>query len=562
MLTKTKAELLKELLVGSTREELIWISGYLNGILNQQSELPVQEKQAVNKITIAYGTETGNAKKLATDFASKARKKGLQPKLVSLEQYRLSDFAKEEYFFTVISTQGDGEPPAGARKFYDHIYNNGSIVNGLKYAVLALGDTSYPLFCKAGEDVDEQLNKLGGKRFLPLQKCDTDYEQEADIWFNQIIENLSKEEKDPAISVITTQPSKTSGKKIYEGTVLTNINLNDKGSEKQTHHLEIMADELEYTPGDALGIIPENPMSVIESILAILNIRAEKEFTYRNTQIRSAEILKKKVNIVFLSERVLHKYSLLTKQDIPLTKIGLLDLLRIYPLKASNNFSELLDILEPITPRLYSIASSPVAHTGEIHLTVAKDTFCINGEVKYGLCSDYFSLLQPGEKFNFYIYKNNQFQLPENDRDIIMIGPGTGVAPFRSFIAHREATGATGRNWLFFGDQHFVTDFLYQSEWLNWIETGVLTKLNVAFSRDQREKIYVQHKMKKHASELFNWIDNGAVFYVCGAKEPMGIDVEGALIEIIREKGNYTPEKAQEYLDKMKEDGKYLKDVY
>jgi sulfite reductase (NADPH) flavoprotein alpha-component len=270
----------------------------------------------------------------------------------------------------------------------------------------------------------------------------------------------------------------------------------------------------------------------------------------------------KKLNISFLPDRVVKKYAAIIKQEIPETKISFGDLLRVYPVKDAVQFDEVLQILEPITPRLYSIASSPEAHNGEVHLTVARDTFVINDEVKYGLCSDCLSQWPVDSTIEFYVHHNDQFRLPAEDKDVIMIGPGTGIAPFRSFIAHRDTVGAQGKNWLFFGDQHFVTDFLYQSEIQSWLETGVLTRVNVAFSRDQQQKIYVQHKMKKHGKEIFNWLESGAHVYLCGAKEPMSVDVENTILEIIQLEGNFSAEKAEEYLNVLKEQGRYLKDVY
>jgi sulfite reductase (NADPH) flavoprotein alpha-component len=309
-------------------------------------------------------------------------------------------------------------------------------------------------------------------------------------------------------------------------------------------------------------VIPENPLRVVEPIVELLNIDRQKTFTFRHEEVTAFDMLKKKLNIFFLPERVVSKYAELVGQDIPPTKIGLLDLLKIYPLNNSSQFEDLIQILEPIAPRLYSIASSPEAHSGEVHLTVARDKFHVNDEWKCGLCSDYLSQLNVDENLEFYIHKNSQFRLPADDRDIIMIGPGTGIAPFRSFIAHRDATGATGRNWLFFGEQHFVSDFLYQTELQNWVETGTLTKLSVAFSRDQKEKVYVQHKMLKHGQELYDWINNGASIYICGAKEPMSVDVEDTLMQVVEKFGNKTIEEAVQFVEQLRDDGRYLKDVY
>ena len=563
MLGEPKLKVLLELIKHSSHDELIWMNGYLAGVIartGEQEEVAPTSKPAVGKITIAYGTETGNSKKLATEFATKAKKSGINAKLVSLDQYRLNDLSKEEYFFAVISTQGDGEPPAAAKKFYDHIHQNSAQLSKLKYGVLALGDTAYPQFCKVGEDVDLQLNKLGGERVISLQKCDTEYENEADTWFSNVLRQLTSGDKTAA--VVAPIAKKSTGKKIYTGTVLSNINLNDRGSNKQTHHIEISAEDLHYQPGDSIGIVPHNSEALVQKILANCCCDKQKKYNYRNEELTVSELMTKKLNISYLPDRVVKKYAAIVQQEIPETKISFGDLLRVYPVKDAAQFDEVLQVLEPIAPRLYSIASSPEAHSGEVHITVARDKFLVNDEIKYGLCSDCLAQWPVDGTIDFYVHHNDQFRLPADDKDVVMIGPGTGIAPFRSFLAHRDATGATGRNWLFFGDQHFVTDFLYQSEIQAWHETGLLTRVNVAFSRDQQQKVYVQHKMKRHAADLFTWIEEGAYLYVCGAKDPMSVDVENTILEIIQTEGNFSNEKAEEYLNRLKEEGRYLKDVY
>ena len=554
-----------DLIASSSREELAWMHGYLSGMIskNQEEQAPPAANQSIYKVTIAYGTETGNSKKLALGFASKAKKNGINAKLVSLDQYRPNDLSKEEYFLTIISTHGDGEPPAAAKKFYNHIHQNGFKLDKLKYGVLALGDTAYPLFCKTGEDVDIQLGKLGGERIVSLQKCDTDYETDAENWFYEVLQRLVNRSNGAGNGTIAPAPvKKFTGKKTYSGTVLAKIKLNDRESDKETYHIEVAADELDYAPGDSIGIVPENPLKLVEAIISITKSSAENTFSYRNDTTTLFNLLKKKLNIVYLPERVTKQYAAIVQQDIPETKIGLLDLLKIYPLNDPDQFEQVIQILDPITPRLYSIASSPVAHSDEVHITVARDKFLVNDEIKYGLCSDCLSELPLNSTFDFYVHKNSQFKLPAHDKDIIMIGPGTGIAPFRSFLAERDSTGAVGKNWLFFGDRNFTTDFLYQTEFQSWIETGVLTKMNVAFSRDQEEKIYVQHKMLRYGDELFQWIEAGAYLYVCGAKEPMSVDVENTILQIIEKHGTKTSHEAIEYLNLMKEQERYLKDVY
>lgn len=557
----------QEVVSGLSREEIIWLSGYLSGMtLAQESPSPTAALPVANplqKITIAYGTETGNAKKLATTLAAKAKKAGIQTKLVSLDQYRLADLTKETLFFTIISTQGEGEPPATAKKFFDYVHENSVSLAAMHFSVLALGDMAYPLFCKAGEDVDRQLERLGGKRLLPLHKLDTEYAEAAEQWTNSLLQALLQFNTVAAAPVVVGNPEvKTQGKQIYRGTVQANLNLNGRGSNKQTFHLEIGCDAVAYEPGDALGLVPKNDPAVVQKILTLSGLSEETPVPFSGETKPLGQLLSNTLSLLNLSSRVVKKYAAVVKQEIPETRMDFSDLLRIYPTGSSEQFYAALQILDPITPRLYSLASSPEAHGSELHLTIARHQFETGEQVKTGLASGYLSQLKAGEEISFYIHKNHHFRLPAAGKDIIMVGPGTGVAPFRSFIAHRDATGATGRNWLFFGDQHFTTDFLYQTDWLNWLDTGVLTQMNVAFSRDQPEKLYVQHKLWQHREQLVNWLEEGAVLYVCGAKEPMSIDVENSLVQIVKDQKKLSGEAAIAYLQHLKEEGRFLKDVY
>jgi sulfite reductase (NADPH) flavoprotein alpha-component len=564
MLTTEKLKLLQDLISGASPEEINWLSKYIGGLAAgsaRQPEDPVPAKSSAGKITIAYGTETGNSKKLAADFAAKAKQSGLNAKMVSLDQYRLDDLHREEYFFTLISTQGEGEPPAAAKKFYDHIHKNGFRLQKMKYGVLALGDTAYPLFCKAGEDVDQQLHKLGGERIISLQRCDTDYLQDAEKWIVEILQKISGASPQK-IDIPPPTERKSAGKKIFQGKLISHINLNDQGSEKKTYHIEIAAEGLDYQPGDSIGIIPENHSQTLDAVISLVKINKDDLLPYRDEQWTVYDLLKKKLNIVRLPERLVRKYAAIVGQEIPATRISLLDLLKIYPLKNAAEFGAVVGMLEPITPRLYSISSSPQAHEGELHITVALDRFEINNEVKHGLCSDFLSRFSPGQAIEFYIHRNSQFRLPSGDENIIMIGPGTGIAPFRSFLAQRDATGARGKNWLFFGAQHFATDFLYQTEMQDWLQTGVLTRINVAFSRDKKEKVYVQHKMLAHGEEFFSWLNSGARVYVCGSKEPMGVDVENAMHQVIRKYGHKSEQEASAYLRELKAAERYVTDLY
>ena len=566
MLTDVKLKVLEELIKNSNNEELIWMNGYLNGIVKnkvveiEHSTAPLAG--AAKKITIVYGTETGNSKRLATEFAAKAKQNHVHAKVVGMDQYRLTDLPKEEYLLAVISTHGEGEPPEAAKKFYDHIHNNGFKLDKLQYSVLALGDTAYPLFCKTGEDIDLQFNKLGGSRIAPLQKCDVEYDDEANSWINTVLKNITAKQSETVTAAPLVAPVAKTGKQAYSGKVLTNINLNDRGSNKETYHIEIEAEGLEYQCGDSIGIIAENDSQIVTDIIATVNVDGNKSLEFKKEKFTIYELLKRKINIIHLTERLVLLYAVATGNTIPTGRYDLLDLLKKYPVKNAAQFEEILVTLNATSPRLYTIASSPVAHKGEVHIVVVKDTYSVKDKKRFGLCSDYLSKLKVNGKQQFFVQPNKRFRLPAENKDIIMVGPGTGIAAFRSFLAERDATGATGKNWLFFGEQYFASDFLYQTEIQNWFETGVLNKISLAFSRDQEEKIYVQHKMLKQATELYQWLEGGASFFVCGKKHPMSIDVENTLLQIIQQQGNKTAEEAKKYLEHLEEKGRYEKDVY
>lgn len=564
MLVEQKLSSFLNLISQSNKEELAWMNGYLNGIVAKllPQETTLSLKNSHQKITIAYGTETGNSKKLASAFASKAKSLGIHSKVQSLDQYRLHDLTKEEYFLAVISTHGDGEPPSAAKKFYDHVHLNGFKLHNLKYSVLALGDTAYPLFCKAGEDVDTQLANLGGKRILPIQKCDIDFDEEANRWFDAICNSINANAGSQVPIVTIPVAKKSTGKKYYEGQIITHIILNDTGSNKETYHIEIEAEGLNYLPGDSIGIIPENDPALVNEIIALHDFDTNFNIDYKDELLQLQDLLLKKLNLIYLPERVVKHYAQIVQQDIPVQRMDLINLLKIYPAADKTQFLEIIKILEPIIPRLYSIASAPEAQDGEVHITVSKNNFNSNNEKKNGLASGFLSELKVGTKLQFYIHPNNSFRLPEDDKNIIMIGPGTGIAPFRSFIATRDCNGASGKNWLFFGEQHFTTDFLYQTEIQNWVETCVLTKVSTAFSRDQPEKIYVQHKIVQQGAEFFEWLQAGSYVYVCGSKYPMSKDVEESILQIIEQYGEQSKQEAIEYLDRLKEEGRYLTDVY
>jgi sulfite reductase (NADPH) flavoprotein alpha-component len=559
MLAGEKLKQFTDFIGTANREEMVWMNGYLSAIINTALEKPAVE--APKKITIAYGTETGNSKKLATSFAARAKKTGIRTKLVGLDQYTPAELANEDYFFTIISTHGEGEPPAAAKNFYDHIHKNGFQIPQMKYGVLALGDTAYPLFCKTGEDVDKQLQQLGARRIAPLQKCDVDYEAAAENWFAEVLQKIAIPGIAAPSAVIPATEKKPAGKTIYAGIVLSNINITGRGSSKKTHHIEIATDAV-YLPGDSIAVVPSNDALVVEEILSLTGITSDTKINWRNETVTAQELLFQKANIVYLPEKTAALYADLAQTNIPAGRYGLTELLRNWPLQDAVKLDALLQQLTPIAPRIYNIASSPAAHEGAIHITALQDVFTVNGVTKQGLCSNYFDNKKPGDEIKFFIQPNKRFRLPADDKDIIMIGPGTGIAPFRSFMAERDAIGATGRNWLFFAETDFTTDFYYQAEWQTLFNTHILTKVSLAFKNNNDDMPDMQHKLLQQAPALFEWIESGAFIYLCGEKDPMSKNVEATLLSIIEQQGNMTAEAAKNYFETLKTTGRYMKDVY
>ena len=576
MLSEDKLNLIKNFASSLSREEIIWLNGYLAGLAGELKPSTAASNGTLapvaaaipKKITLVYGTETGNAKSLAIQLAGIAKKKGVHAKLAALDQYRFSDLSKEENFFVIISTQGEGDPPIMAQKFYNHIHHNEADLKKMKFGVLALGDSSYAQFCKTGEDVDARLEALGAHRILPLKKCDVDYEADALHWIDNVVTALDHNPilaaNLPSANATAAVQQKPAGKKIYTGTILSSVNLNDRGSRKQTYHIEITTEEpIDYQPGDALGVVPQNKTEIVDSIVALAGIDPNLEIQHTKVKATVKELLSHHLNISYLLKSTLKRYSEITGHQVPDERMSLYDLLRKYPIMDASQFEEFLKALTIQAPRLYSISSSPGAHgENEIHITVVKDHFLVAEEKRSGVGSKFLATLEEGDQVEFFIQKSKHFKLPQEDKDIIMVGPGTGIAAFRSFLAERDASGATGKNWLFFGDQHFVCDFLYQTEIQHFLQTGVLTKLDLAFSRDQEEKLYVQHRMKEQAFELYSWLENGARLFVSGRRDPMSKDVEQALLEIFKEQGKKSDEEARAYLKKLSDEGRYEKDVY
>jgi sulfite reductase (NADPH) flavoprotein alpha-component len=564
MLAAPKLKTIIDLVQNSSKEELIWINGYIAGIIQQDTkeEATLPASNVKPKLTIVYGTETGNAKQLATQFAGLAKQKKCLVKLVGLDQYTPKDLEKESLLVVVISTQGDGEPPAAALSFYEYLHQKPINLNHLQYAVLGLGDSSYPLFCKTGEDVDIQLNRLGAKRVHELAKCDVDYETDANNWFNGLIEKLLTNNfpaSNNAVSKNVAIVSKAT-KQTYSGLIDKKIVLNDKGSCKQTFHIEIAADSVDYQPGDSIGVYPENPAHNVSEILHLLQVHPEKKILYKDAFYAINTLLSKKLNILNLSEKIIKKYATLTEQDIPETRMDLLDLLKIYPLKMPFQLEPIIALLQAQSPRLYTIASSPIANENAIHLTVNLEKFYINEAEKYGLCSHYLSEMSLQSPIHFFVQKNKRFKLPQDDVPIIMIAHGTGIAPFRSFLLQRDNAGAEGKNWLIFEEDNFTTDFLYQTEIQDWYATGHIHQLHLCFQRNVMQPATLVEKLQHHAATFMQWIEQGAYVFVSGEKDFTGAKLDEAIIDMMATSGKYS--NAVAFFQQLKNEGRFVKEVY
>ena len=409
MIPETKYNTLQELIKTSSREEIIWINGYLNGLVSGVINGDAQPKNGnghealVKKFTIAYGTETGNSKKLALQFAASAKQQKFSVKCTALEQFRPEDIAREEYFFVIISTQGEGDPPETAKKFLQYLESDTIRLEGLKYGVLALGDSSYPLFCKTGEDLDLRLLQLGAKRVLSLIKCDVDYEEPAAAWYASIADLLKGGIIENKVIQVSA-PAKKSGKHNIEGRISKTINLNDRGSDKQTFHIEISCEEeLDYEPGDSIAIVPSNREEVVEKIIAFSGVDGNHQISTSKYSGTIRELLSNKLNICYLLSSTVKKYAALTGHDIPNMRLDLVDLLAIYPLKQDGQFLELISLLNPIAPRLYSVSSSASSGNREVHITVSRHRFLKEDEQRYGLCSNFLGDLPVNSKIIFYI---------------------------------------------------------------------------------------------------------------------------------------------------------------
>lgn len=582
--TEQQVKLLNELIPNLTEQQKAWLTGYLTAVSSVSVPVAVQEQQAApvqtKDITILFASQTGNSQKIAHKLASAIQDENNTVTVASTADFKVNNLKKLDHLFIVASTHGEGEPPDNAISFYEYLHSKRAPqLNDVKYSVLSLGDTSYEFFCKTGIDFDERLKALGATAIVPRVDCDVDFEEAANSWIEQVKAAIATTSASTVVkptSPISNINNEYSRNHPFYAEVLEKINLNGRGSNKETIHLELSLEGsgITYEPGDVLAIVPRNNEQVVDLLVSALNFDGTTTVSINGTSLSLKEALFD-LDITALSKTLLAKFVPFTSNE-QLAKLvedreqlkdfvygrDVIDVVETFG-PWTWTAQQFVEQLRKIPAREYSISSSYGAYPEEVHVTIGKVFYEQEGRYREGVVSgDVASNVEVGDQLAVYVKQNPNFKLPQSTTPIIMIGAGTGIAPFRSFLQEREEQGAEGKSWLFFGDQHFVTDFLYQVELQNWLKNDVLTNINVAFSRDQKEKVYVQHRLLENAKELYEWIEQGAIVYLCGDEKTLGHSVQEALITVIEQQRNVSRDEATEYLKELQKQKRYQRDVY
>jgi sulfite reductase (NADPH) flavoprotein alpha-component len=595
---------LQEVMSNLNREQLLWLGGYISAAIDfapvaansvgaaQTQPQPkavthVSEAvtlQGAKGLTVLYGSHSGNSQRVATLAHQEAEGLGINSRLLSMEDYNVRFLKDEEQLLVIVSTHGEGEPPVVAQELYELLAGKKApSMQDKPFAVIALGDSSYKKFCQTGIDFHDFLVRQGATALNDVVALDTDFANELPKFLPGLVKkfasaNGSASTAGAAASTKTTvAPDAMMADVLVEVPVTEKIQLNGRGSEKETWHIELSTDKtgIVYKPGDALEVYASNNPELVKSILAKLNLSGDELVSIDGQQISLREALAHYYELTVVTSQVLKKYAALQPNsslesllanadelDAFLRGTDVLDVLTKFPVDLTSE--QLLGVLRKLPPRLYSISSSPAEVGKEVHITVGAVRYEKDDRQREGVASTFLAdRLSEDGQLKVKIRPNNQFRLPANgDVPVIMVGAGTGIAPYRAFIQQRSADSSKGKNWLVFGDQHFTTDFLYQAEWQRYRKSGVLTRLDVAFSRDQEEKLYVQHRLKENGKELYEWILAGAHFYVCGDMKRMARDVKNAFLDVLQIEGKMSKEDADIYLAKLKKEGRYQEDVY
>ncbi|WNI86785.1 NADPH-dependent assimilatory sulfite reductase flavoprotein subunit [Citrobacter portucalensis] len=571
-----------------TPAQLAWVSGYFWGVLNQQpgsnvvATAPVAEMPG---ITLISASQTGNARRVAEALRDDLIAAKLNVSLINAGDYKFKQIANEKLLIVVASTQGEGEPAEEAVALHKFLFSKKAPkLDNTAFAVFGLGDTSYEFFCQAGKDFDAKLAELGGERLLDRVDADVEYQAAAAQWRARLVDVLkARAPAAPSVQVAASgavnevHTSPYTKEAPLTASLAVNQKITGRDSEKDVRHIEIdLGDSgLRYQPGDALGVWYQNDPALVKELVELLWLKGDEPVTVEGKTLSLAEALQWHFELTVNTGNIVENYATLTRSETLLPLVGdkaqlqhyaattpIVDMVRFSP--AQLDAQALVDLLRPLTPRLYSIASSQAEVESEVHVTVGVVRYEIEGRARAGGASSFLAdrVEEEGE-VRVFIEHNDNFRLPANPQTpVIMIGPGTGIAPFRAFMQQRAADGAEGKNWLFFGNPHFTEDFLYQVEWQRYVKEGVLSRIDLAWSRDQKEKVYVQDKLRQQGAELWRWINDGAHIYVCGDANRMAKDVEQALLEVIAEFGGMDIEAADEFLSELRIERRYQRDVY
>ena len=581
-------------IAGLNRDQLTWVSGYAAGMAAAQGGAVAPVAQVASApagdaptLTILYGSQTGNAKGVAAQCQAKAEEAGFNSKLVSMADYKPRSLKSETHVAVFVSTHGEGDAPDDAIELHEFLASKKAPkLANTKYAVLSLGDSSYEFFCQTGKDFDERLGKLGGQAIVERLDCDVDYEAEAEAWLNKLIESLKGDFSASSQVAVAAQTgaavqgvaAQTYTKKApFKATLIDAQKITGRDSVKDIRHIEISLEDsgITYKPGDALGVWFKNASSLVSEFVNVLSLNGDAEVVVAESTMTLTEALTSKLELTLSYPNFIKAYQAATGSEglaalmedkaqlrTYMAERQIIDIVRDHPGKLSEQ--QLVDALRPLTPRLYSIASSQAEVEEEVHLTVAHVDYEAFGHRHQGGASGFLcEYLEENGDVEVFVENNDNFRLPADpNTPVIMVGPGTGIAPFRSFMQERDAQEAEGKNWLFFGNPHFTQDFLYQVEWQGYVKDGLLDKITLAFSRDQEEKVYVQHRLLENGKEVYEWLEQGAHFYVCGDAMYMAKDVENALIAIIQEHGSKSEADAKAYVVELRKAKRYQKDVY
>ncbi|HIB6054996.1 TPA: NADPH-dependent assimilatory sulfite reductase flavoprotein subunit [Klebsiella pneumoniae] len=571
-----------------TPTQLAWVSGYFWGVLNQQSGAAVAAPAPATEvptITLISASQTGNARRVAEALRDDLLAAKLNVKLVNAGDYKFKQIAAEKLLVVVTSTQGEGEPPEEAVALHKFLFSKKAPkLDGTAFAVFGLGDTSYEFFCQSGKDFDNKLAELGAERLLDRVDADVEYQAAAAEWRARVVEALKARAPVAAPAQLATSgavndihTSPYTKEAPLTATLSVNQKITGRNSEKDVRHIEIdLGDSgLRYQPGDALGVWYQNDPQLVKELVELLWLKGDEPVAVEGKTLPLSEALQWHFELTVNTATIVENYATLTRSESLLPLVGdkaqlqqyaaatpIVDMVRFSP--AQLDAEALIGLLRPLTPRLYSIASSQAEVESEVHVTVGVVRYEIEGRARAGGASSFLAdRVEEDGEVRVFIEHNDNFRLPANpETPVIMIGPGTGIAPFRAFMQQRAADGAQGKNWLFFGNPHFTEDFLYQVEWQSYVKEGLLTRIDLAWSRDQQQKIYVQDKLREQGAELWRWINDGAHIYVCGDANRMAKDVENTLLEVIAEYGAMDAEAADEFLSELRVERRYQRDVY